>query len=539
MIIAFEGIDGSGKSTLAEMFVKLLRQKDVCVAETRPSGEEKSRVANQIRNITRDSSNIPLEPVPEYLLFLARYLQQTHEVGEKKADVIIADRSLFTPVLMAVAREALTFDEAMKIAGQCARDLPWPDLIVLINVDIETSRIRKRLKKIGEKRLGEGRRKGTAGLGLRVRLHRALLDLAGRYPDKFIVIDNNAPLLEPAFEKLCAELLPRLGIREKLKSSGKHYNSPAWKTVDEISDQFYGKVDELKDISPGLSALCLKGLNSPTAWRLRKDLMNDAMEVVAYSLSGLESPEARRMRRDLSMKVPYYVMHSLPARLDSEEDIQLRKDLLEVSPYEVGLTLKRQDTDWAWELRDRLTKISMPGALVSLTWQDSERAWEIRLNASKKERAYLLRGLNGLDSDAAWDLRMRYIRRFPMETIRSTSGMISQRAYALRDRFIERAPDTVMKSLPNVHDDASMEMRRKAARHSRVAVGGLFECDDEAAWELREEYISLWPVAAVASLGSLWNTDRGLALITKALEAAPGSLKLARAVTRYVENNNE
>jgi len=538
MIIAFEGIDGSGKSTLAEMFVDLLRQKGVSVAETRPSGEEKSRVANQIRNITRDSSNIPLEPVPEYLLFLARYLQQTHEVGEKKADVIVADRSLFTPVLMAVAREALTFNEALKIAEQCAGDLPWPDIIVLINVDIETSRIRKRLKKLGEKRLGEGRRKGTAGLGMRMRLHRALLDLARRYPDKFVVIDNNAPLLEPAFEKLCVELFPRLGINEKPESSGKDYNRPAWKTVEEISDQFYGKVDELKDISPGLAALCLKGLNSDEAWKLRNELVGDASDVVAYSLSGLESPEARQMRRDLAGRVPYYVLHSLPARLDSEEDIQLRKDLLEVSPYEVGLTLKRHDADWAWELRDRLTEISMPGALVSLTWQDSERAWEIRQNASEKERTYLLRGLNGLDSDAAWDLRMRYMRRFPMETIRSTSGLSSERAYALRDRFIERAPDTVMKSLPNVHDDASMEMRRKAARHSRVAVGGLFECDDEAAWKIREEYVSLWPVAAVASLGLLWNTDRGLALITKALEAAPGSLKLARALTRYTEGVN-
>jgi len=570
MIIAFEGIDGSGKTTLARKLVESLRARGIEVAETRPSGAEESAVADKIRDITRDSSSAMLAPVPEFLLFLARYLQQIDEMKERREEILIADRSFYTPVFTAAARQALDVEKALSLTRTCAGDLPWPDLVVLVDVDIETSSIRKRIAKIEEKRLGESRRKGTLGLGARVRLRRVCLETARVNPGRFIVIDNSAPTPEPAFEELVRRVLPRLGFRSAdpagegsaaagpdlvasdnapfcgcpwpgAKSQNTAPPEPArssrgpYPDLARIPAWFYGEVKGLAVAAPKLAALCLKGLASTEAWALRESLVDRAIEIVAYSLSNLESDRARAMRERLADRAPYHVLHSLPFWSVGEEDIRLRRRLVEASPFEVGLSLKGVDTDWSWEIRKQLESLSLPAALVSLRGLDTPESWRIRDLAGKKESKPLLRGLAGATSEPSWTLRRKLVSKHPIETLQSLAGVGSAEAYALRARFLPRAPETVMRSIEGLFDDQAMDLRRRAVTNSREAIGGLWGCESDAAWDLREAYLDLWPAAAVASLGTAWSSLRGRRLIKKAMAAAPGSLKLGRCITRYME----
>ena len=66
--------------------------------------------------------------------------------------------------------------------AQLASQGVWPDLVVLVDVDPELARLRKRIGKAGQSELDAGSRKGLVGAGLAVRVRQAFLEMARKEP---------------------------------------------------------------------------------------------------------------------------------------------------------------------------------------------------------------------------------------------------------------------------------------------------------------------------------------------------------------------
>ncbi len=168
MFVVFEGIDGSGKTTLSGRVAAALQKSGLSAYHARPKGELKSRLASQIRTLARDPRNLTMSPYTELFLYIARDTQMIDTVIRPNldaAEVVIADRYLYSPMILCRARGIVQPREIDKAVSVAAQDL-WPDLVVYCDVDIDTSYLRKRLDKITKPRAPDDfGRKGLRGLG--------------------------------------------------------------------------------------------------------------------------------------------------------------------------------------------------------------------------------------------------------------------------------------------------------------------------------------------------------------------------------------
>ena len=80
MFTVFEGIDGSGKTTLSGQVVRRLEQRGISVKHLRVDGKFSSAIAETLRALTRDCRNVDLLPKTEFLLYVAREVQQIGEL---------------------------------------------------------------------------------------------------------------------------------------------------------------------------------------------------------------------------------------------------------------------------------------------------------------------------------------------------------------------------------------------------------------------------------------------------------------------------
>jgi dTMP kinase len=112
------------------------------------------------------------------LLYLAREAQLVDEItraATAEADVVIADRFVYTAEVLACAGRGLPAGEVRPVVELAARGLV-PDLVILIDADPHVARARRRIAKIVSPRLPtRPSRKGQAGVGL---LHRCVTVIA-------------------------------------------------------------------------------------------------------------------------------------------------------------------------------------------------------------------------------------------------------------------------------------------------------------------------------------------------------------------------
>jgi dTMP kinase len=187
--IVLEGIDGSGKSSQVAPLVEWLRGRGHDVVACRDPGA--TPAGDAIRQILLHRQEIPLGPTTEMLLYMAARAQLVSAVIEpalERGAWVVSDRYL--PANIVYQGHAGGLDpEAIRGVGGMATGGLMPDLVVLIDVDLETAarRLDRPLDKL-ENRGDEFRRRLRAGY---------LAEVAG-HPEGIAVVDGAAGIDEVA-----------------------------------------------------------------------------------------------------------------------------------------------------------------------------------------------------------------------------------------------------------------------------------------------------------------------------------------------------
>ena len=544
MYVVFEGIDGSGKTTLSGMVAEALEKRGVSVFQTRMRSGFASPLAGVLREVARDVRHLSMSPNVETLLGAAREAELLDQIVRphlEAGEVVIADRSLFTTLVQAVWARGLdraTVEGALQLAGASLR----PDLVVYCDVDAPTSRLRRRIQKIREKRTRDAGRKGMSGLQLRERMRQGYLALAAEDPERWTVIDNVRLGIEEAFEVALSVVGQKIGLSGVPAATPAPAPKPAPPAapadLEALSAWFFGRVSEIARQDPAFAAFLLLGLDATAAHELRGALADTEPAIVAYSVGGLDSDESMRLRYRLAQRVPAVVIDSISG-YDDEASWDLRRSLARKVPAEVAASLRGIDSRAANQIREALAEVAPEGVLDGLGGLDTRFAWELREALGRVSPIALARSLRGLDQDRAWELRASLERDAPAAVVWSATGLDSERAWALRERWVKRAPKLVLRTIEGHVSEAAWKLRQQTAALGKELLDSVRGIDLEPAWMLREQHRETWPHTAVGSVGALAFTPRGEAFLRRELETHPGRLMVARKAVAVLERSAE
>ena len=196
MFVTFEGPDGSGKSTQAELLRASLAVEGREVVLTRePGGTE---LGERIRELVLDGGE--MSAWAEAALFAASRAQHVDRViGPalgRGADVV-CDRYVDSSLAYQGIARGLGVDEVLDLNLRVTGGL-LPDATVLLLLDPETA----------SGRAGATDRLEREGPDFHVRVDAAYRELAGRFPERILVVDGDRPR-----EELAEEIRERLRVR--------------------------------------------------------------------------------------------------------------------------------------------------------------------------------------------------------------------------------------------------------------------------------------------------------------------------------------
>jgi dTMP kinase len=185
--VVFEGGEGSGKSTQAEALVAWFEARGERVVGTREPGG--TAVGERIRDVLLDKNAADLDERAEALLYAADRAQHAREVIKpalEAGNIVVSDRFLDSSLAYQGAARGLGIDHILDISCWATAGL-MPDLVVLLHVDAATAR----------ERMGEARdRMEGEDPDFHESVREAYLQLASRWPERFVVIDGSRPLAE-------------------------------------------------------------------------------------------------------------------------------------------------------------------------------------------------------------------------------------------------------------------------------------------------------------------------------------------------------
>ncbi len=553
MFIAFEGIDGCGKTTLSSRVAKKLRDDGYRVVHVREDGRFSSRTAQAMRDFARDPLHLELHPEAELLLYAAREAQSLEEITRpalSQAHVVIADRFLYTPEVLAIHGRGLPESRVRALLRSVSRGLE-PDLAILVDVDPHLARARRRAQKIKEPSARGGSRKGLAGAGLQHRLREGYLALAAADPARWAVVDNDdtdldllvARMVDVVRNALHAGVPLGLRLASQLRTTRLRIVRPVG--TDDAFAAFLDWIDRRSEREPDVAAYFLSGLAGPGVDARRRTLALRAPAVSAFGTAGLDDPLSRRIREALAPVVPRQVARSLSGESGATEPAwQLRDSLVERAPEEVLGSLAGRDDERSWALRERLAGIAPDAALRSLARLTGERAWEHRRRYLEEDGSprvtepwiapALCESVRAIDDPRAWRVREAALPIAPAEVLRSIAGLSGDRAWALRERFADGAPRLVLRGIDGIDDPRAWRLRRRCVAQAKEAIDSIAGMDGSQAWSLRMEGLDRWPSTVVKSLGVLAGGSKGQAIVARQLSRYPQNLSLLRHVAALV-----
>ena len=144
--IVFDGNEGCGKSTQIQLLHDRLHQDGVDVLMVRDPGT--TRVGEMIRHILLDPANTDMAMRCEMLLYMAARAQMMHELilpALKAGKTVLSDRFVSSTLAYQLGGDGLTADE-IKAVGDVAIGGRWPNLTLILDLPVDTSRGRVRAK---------------------------------------------------------------------------------------------------------------------------------------------------------------------------------------------------------------------------------------------------------------------------------------------------------------------------------------------------------------------------------------------------------
>jgi len=187
--ISLEGIDGAGKSAQIGRLADWLRSTGRAVTTCRDPGA--TPVGDAVRAILLDRHDLHLAPTAEMFLYMAARAQLVNEVIEPavgRGEWVVSDRYLLSNIVYQGHAGGLG-PEVVRDVGRVATGGRMPDLVLLLDVDLETSarRLARPLDKLENR-----------GDGYRARLRAGYLAEAAGQPDRVVTIDATAGIDEVA-----------------------------------------------------------------------------------------------------------------------------------------------------------------------------------------------------------------------------------------------------------------------------------------------------------------------------------------------------
>ncbi|MEZ4364899.1 MAG: dTMP kinase [Kofleriaceae bacterium] len=551
LFVAFEGIDGSGKTTVSNRVAARLAEAGLRVRHVREGGQLASATAENIRQLTRDQRNLALSPMAELLLYVARETQQLDECirpALRSCDVVIADRFLSTGYVLATAGRGLDAARVAPIVAAAADGLA-PDLTILIDVDPQVARARRRAEKVARPTVRTVAQ-GAVGAGLLRRLRQGYLGLArtgGVDGSAWVVVDNSTAELDAVVARVAALIteiraggaptpLPELPVPSLA--------APRARDPEDAREVFLAWVDAEATREPEVAGHLLAGTAGWGYDERRWLLVDRVPAIIANGLGGLGDEVSHALREHLRASQPALVARSLQ-RLDDAEAWRLREALAEVAPDGVAVSLAGLGHERAWAMRRRLWPRASARVVKSLVGDGGAEAWALR-------EAYLAelggddalvrpdlakivcRSLRGVGGPRAWALRERAWQGSPAGALQSLAGLDEPEAWAWRERHLERAPVPVMTSIARMDHDHAWALREQVGRGCKEVLDSIVELDSARAWALRTALADVWPSTTVKSLGVLGTGERGRALTIAVLgrHAELSLLKHAAALAR-------
>lgn len=201
MFITLEGPEGSGKTTAVDYAVSKLEEMGYQIVRTREPGG--TPIAEQIRNVILDKANTAMDKRTEALLYAASRRQHLVEKvwpALKEGKIVVCDRYLDSSLAYQGGARGLGVDNVLNI-NMFATEGTFPDLTLLFDIEPEIG-----LARIAANADREVNRLDLEKLEFHKTVRNTFLELAKRYPERFIIIDASKSREEVADATLKAIL---------------------------------------------------------------------------------------------------------------------------------------------------------------------------------------------------------------------------------------------------------------------------------------------------------------------------------------------
>jgi dTMP kinase len=197
MFITIEGPEGSGKTTAVDTAVKELEKMGYQIVRTREPGG--TPIAEQIRNVILDKNNVAMDQRTEALLYAASRRQHLVEKvwpALKEGKIVICDRYLDSSLAYQGGARGLGVDNILQV-NSFATEGTFPDLTLLFDIDPQLG-----LARIAANSNREVNRLDLEKIDFHNKVRNTFLELAKRYPERYVVIDASQSREEVAKKTL-------------------------------------------------------------------------------------------------------------------------------------------------------------------------------------------------------------------------------------------------------------------------------------------------------------------------------------------------
>jgi dTMP kinase len=195
LFITFEGLDGSGKTTQIKLLYDYLKGKGLdVVTAVEPGG---TVIGRKIRKILLDEYNHEMSYKAETFLFLASRAELVSKVispALSKGRTVICDRFFDSTIVYQGIARGLGVDKILDMSLWATGGIV-PDITFLLSIKADKGK--KRMDSASKKRDRMELEKDN----FRKKVYQGYLNIAGKYKDRFVVIDGEKKI-EDIFEEV-------------------------------------------------------------------------------------------------------------------------------------------------------------------------------------------------------------------------------------------------------------------------------------------------------------------------------------------------